>query len=136
MFLIEMIIKLCHYGVKEYWKNTWNILDGTLVLISIPSLVLLFVPVNMIDLSVLLVLRVLRVFRLFRLAHVFPNFTQIVRNFMLALRQSSAVLLGIVILIMIFAVISCSMFKTTVPKYFATPFDSIYTTFRLFTLEG
>ena len=32
--------------------------------------------------------------------------------------------------------INCSLFKDLAPEYFATPLDSIYSVFRLFTVEG
>lgn len=32
--------------------------------------------------------------------------------------------------------ISCSLFKTIAPEFFATPTDAIYSIFRLFTIEG
>lgn len=136
IFIIEMVVKHCHLGFRGYWKDGWNKLDGTLVILSLPSIVALFIPEGAIDLSFLLILRVLRIFRFFRLVHAFPNFTVIMRNFKLALRQSYAVLVGLIIMIIVFAMVSCSLFREAVPEFFATPMDGIYTTFRIFTGEG
>ena len=136
IFIIEMVVKQAHLGVKEYWKSGWNKLDGTLVILSLPSVVALFLPAGLFDLSFLLILRILRVFRFFRLVHAFPNFSQIMGNFKLALSQSYAVLIGLIIMIVVFAMVSCSLFRDAVPDFFATPLDGIYTTFRLFTGEG
>ncbi len=44
--------------------------------------------------------------------------------------------IGFFILILVFAMISCSLFKTIAPEFFATPTDAIYSIFRLFTIEG
>ena len=136
IFIIEMLIKVATYGFKGYWSSGWNRLDGTLVIFSLPSLIAFALPSHSLDLSILLVLRILRVFRFFRLVHAFPGFTQLVKNFALAMRRSYAVFIGLLIMIVIFAMIGCGLFKDIAPEYFATPLDAIYSTFRIFTGEG
>ena len=64
IFLIEMIVKHYVYGIKEYWKDAWNRFDGILVLVTTPSLLNMFISMNM-NLSFLMVLRVLRAFKMF-----------------------------------------------------------------------
>ena len=136
IFIIEMIVKHYEYGIKKYWSSGWNRLDGTLVILSLPSVVALFLPRDFIDLDFLLVLRVLRIFRFFRLVHAFPDFPKIAANFFTALQQSYAVMIGLLIMIFIFALIGCNLFRDAAPQYFDTPLDAIYSTFRLFTGEG
>lgn len=136
IFIVEMLVKLSQYGFKGYWSSGWNRLDGTLVILSLPSLMAFLLPEHSLDLSILLVLRILRVFRFFRLVHAFPGFTQLVKNFVLAMRRSYAVFIGLLIMIVIFAMIGCGLFKDIAPEYFATPLDAIYSTFRIFTGEG
>lgn len=136
IFVMEMVAKHLALGLRGYWKNGWNMMDGVLVLLSVPSVVAMLLPVSMTDLSFLLVLRILRVLRFFRLFRVFPGFGQIMKNFGLALRQSWGVMLSILIMIVTFAMVSCSLFGKAVPDYFGTPLDSIYSTFRIFTGEG
>ncbi len=136
-FIIEMILKQIEYGVKTYWRNGWNRLDGTLVILSLPSVVAFFVPAGMIgNLSVLLVLRLLRVLRFFRIVHIFPNFSTIAKNFLKAMRDSYGVFVGFAVLILIIALISCALFRNAAPEYFGTPIDSIYAIFRICTGEG
>ncbi len=136
IFIIEMIVKHIEYGFRGYWSNNWNKMDGTLTLLSMPSIMTLFLPREFIDTDFLLILRLLRVFRLFRLIHVFPNFSQIAKNFWLALKESYAIMIGMVILTFIFGLVSCNLFGELAPEYFDTPLHSIYSTFRLFTGEG
>lgn len=136
IFLVEMIAKIREWGFKEYWSSGWNRLDGTLVILSLPSLIAYLIPIDAMDLSILLVLRMLRVFRFFRLIHAFPGFTQLIKNFGIAMRRSYAVFVGLLIMIVIFAMIGCGLFKDVAPEYFATPLDAIYSTFRIFTGEG
>lgn len=136
IFIIEMIGKHRELGLRKYWSSGWNVLDGTLVLLSIPAVISYVIPLDAMDLSFLMVLRVLRVFRFFRLVHVFPNFGTIIQNLWKALRESFAIFVGFFVLIVVFALLSCSLFKDAAPQYFGTPMDSIYSTFRMCTLEG
>jgi len=135
-FIGEMVCKQAKVGVWAYWKSGWNILDGSLVIISLPTLVNLFFPQLFTNSSVILTLRIFRVFRFFRLTHFFPNFEVIVANFRKALLDSRAILLGYIVVIIICSLISCSLFSDISPRYFGTPGKSIYSTFRLFTIEG
>ena len=136
IFIIEMIVKHIHYGIRGYWSQWWNRLDGTLVILSIPSLIMAFVPIHMLNLSFLLALRLFRVLRFFRIIHIFPNFSQIAKGFMRALKQSYGVFVGFFLVIVIFSLVSCSLFKTAAPEFFGSPTDAIYSIFRLFTIEG
>ena len=136
IFLIEMIVKHIKLGAKEYWHSGWNRLDGILVIMSLPSLVEVFLPTGMMDLSILLIFRMLRVLRFFRVLHFFPNFTQIVKAFKMAMRESYAILLCFFVIIVIFGLLNCSLFKDIAPQYFSTPLESIYSVFRICTVEG
>ena len=135
-FLIEMILKHLKLGLKEYWRSGWNRLDGILVIVSLPSLVEVFLPTGMMDLSILLIFRMLRVLRFFRVLHFFPNFTQIVKAFKMAMRESYAILLCFWVIIVIFGLLNCSLFKEIAPQYFSTPLESIYSVFRICTVKG
>ena len=136
VFLLEMIGKIIELGPKGYLSSGWNIMDGLLVILSFPTLVAYVLPNDMMDLSFLLILRVLRVFRFFRLVHVFPNFANIISNLWKALKDSFAIFVGFLILIVVFALMSCALFKDAAPEYFGTPLNSIYSTFRMCTVEG
>ncbi|MBO7367279.1 MAG: ion transporter [Paludibacteraceae bacterium] len=137
IFMAEMYCKQRELGIKGYWSDGWNRLDGMLVIISIPSVIALFVPdVWLSDLSVLLVLRVLRIFRFFRMVRIFPDFKKIATNSGVAIRQCYAIFIGFFILIVAFALIGCALFGGKAPEYFGTPVEAIYSTFRLFTIEG
>lgn len=135
-FLAEMIVKHVEWGIREYWSDGWNRMDGILVLISIPSIFAYVWPNVLSSFSIVLVLRLLRVFRTFRLVHLFPNFTQIMKNVGLALRQCVSIFVGFGILLFIFSLISCALFHNAAPDYFGTPLESFYSTFKMCTVEG
>ncbi len=137
IFVIEMVVKHAEFGFRGYWRSGWNRLDGVLVLLSLPSIVVFFMPAGTIgNMSVLLSLRLLRVLRFFRVIHVFPNFGAIAKNFGKAMRDSYGVFAGFIVLILVVALISCALFSESAPEYFATPIDSIYSIFRICTGEG
>lgn len=135
-FLTEMNLKISTFGWREYWRDGWNKMDGTLVVLSLPSLLAPFVDVEGAGMSVLLIFRLLRVLKFFRVMHFFPNFSKIVSGFRLAMRESWAVLASFAVIIVIFGLINCNLFRELAPEYFATPGQSIYSVFRMFTIEG
>lgn len=135
-FIVEMIVKISTYKFKKYWSDNWNRLDFILVVISIPSITTFFIDNHLGNLSILLALRLLKIFRVFRLFHFFPNIDQIADGFKRALNQSKAILVGFMVIILISGLINCCLFRNIVPEYFSTPFRSIYTVFRIFTVEG
>ncbi len=135
-FIVEMIVKMSVYGLRGYWKDKWNVLDGTVTLLSVPSLVVLFLPVSMVNLAFLQVLRVLRLLKLIRAGRFFPNINGILRGLKLALKESAAVLVAFLVVIVIVAVLNCCLFRMSAPEFFDTPVHSIYSMFRFFTVEG
>ena len=136
IFLFEMIVKHKEYGIREYWKDGWNRLDGSLVILSLPSVAALFVPNDMADLSFLMIFRLLRVLRFFRVLHFFPNFTKVIEGFKRAMKESYAILLSFMVIIIIFGLLNCSLFRDADPLHFGTPLRSIYAVFQICTVEG
>ncbi len=136
IFLIEMLVKHAEYGLRGYWKDGWNKLDGTLVILSLPSISALFIPNDYSGLSLLMIFRLLRVLRFFRVLHFFPNFSKVVQGFKTAMRQSYAILLSFAVIIIIFGLLNCSLFKEADPEHFQTPLRSIYAVFQICTVEG
>ncbi|MBQ9286554.1 MAG: ion transporter [Bacteroidaceae bacterium] len=134
IFIVEMALKMRYDGFLGYWRKGWNILDGSLVLLSLPSIPAAFLPIT--DISFILILRLLRAFRFFRVIHFFPGAAQIGRNFRKALSESLSLFVGYFIVILISALLSTSLFGQAAPQFFANPLDSIYSIFRLFSTEG
>lgn len=138
IFIVEMAIKIRAWGWRKYWNSHWNRMDFLLVLLSTPSVLTPFLSDYALgeQLSVLLIFRLLRVLKFFRLMKIFPNFTEIMKGFAIAMRKTWAVLAAFALLILILALINCSLFRQVAPEYFGTPLTSFYSIFRLFTVEG
>ena len=135
-FIIEMIVKIREYGFKKFWNNGWDRFDFFIIILSVPSITTLFIESSLSNLSVILALRLLRIFRIFRVFKFFPNFSQITKGFVRALKQSRAILIAFIIIIIISGLINCCLYKNVAPEFFSTPLQSIYTVFRIFTIEG
>ena len=135
LFLVECIVKINAFGFKAYISDGWNKMDFLLTLVALPSLLLWFFP-QASCLSALLALRVFRVFKFFRVVRFFPNIEPLIKGVKLAMRDSLPVMAGFVVLIAIFSLLNCSLFKACCPDYFEDPIHSFYTTFKLFTVEG
>ena len=136
IFVAEMIIKQREYGLKAYWRDGWNRMDGILVIISLPSLVTPFLDVAAYDFSILMTLRLLRALRAFRMFHFFPKIAQIGAGLKRALRSSGVIMLAFLLLLFIFGMINCGLYSHIAPQYFDTPINAIYSVFRVFTVEG
>lgn len=138
LFLLEVIIKCSHFGVREYFKSGWNKFDVILVLISLPSILLRFLPAGteIVNLSMLLVLRVFRVFKFFRFIKFFPKVEQIFLSARQAVGASGMVLSGFFVFIFIMSLLCCYLFRDIAPSTFGNPITAYYSTFQVFTVEG
>jgi len=137
LFAFEMFVKIRTYGDENYWKNNWNRLDGILVIIALFGLILeLFRFIDAEALQIILTIRVLRVFKSFRLIRFVPNIKGIIAGVKRALKSSYIVIMAFSLLLFISAILTCSLFKDVAPEYFNTPLDSMYSVFRIFSVEG
>lgn len=136
LFIIELVIKNREYGIKEYFKSNWNILDFTLVVLSIPALFTFLFNLNLVDFSFLLVFRILRVFKAFRFFKFIPNIGELINGVQRALKASVFVIIGFIIYIFIIGILSFYLFQRSGSEYFANPLISLYSTFKIFTVEG
>lgn len=135
LFVIEIIVKLNHYG-KTYFSSNWNKMDFALVALSLPAFISFTFQLDITDFSFLLVLRVLRVFKSFRFIKFVPGINQLLSGIQRAMKASIIVLLGFFIYIFIIGLFSYYLFKDASPEYFKDPLTSLYSIFKIFTIEG
>lgn len=135
LFLIEAIVKIGHYGWKGYWESNWNKFDFIITILAVPSLLNIFIP-GAIPTNVLLAFRVLRVFKVFRLFRFIPNISAILKGIRLAMKASFVVAVGFVVLLLVLSILTSAIFGNFAPEYFENPGLALYSTFRMFTIEG
>lgn len=137
LFVVEVLVKGFHFGFREYLKPAWNKFDVVLILLSLPPLLVRFIPVGVVaNFSFLLVFRVFRIFKFFRFIQFFPQVEQIFRSIQGAMSASIMVLLGFIVFIFITAILSCYFYQSIAPQHFGDPITSYYTMFKIFTIEG
>jgi voltage-gated sodium channel len=136
LFVSEMAFKINDKGFRKYISNGWNRFDFILVIISIPSLAVIFTDNISFQLNIFLTLRALRIFKFFRLIRFLPNISSLMISVQRAIKASYLVIAGFFLLVFIFSVITCSIYKNIAPEYFSNPFNSFYSIFRLFSVEG
>lgn len=133
-FLIEATLKISFYGFQRYWKSAWNRFDFLIVLFSLPSLL---EPIDTLSgFQMVLVLRMARLIRLFKLLRFIPHGPKIWTGVKRALRASISVFLVLFIINLLLAMGAAILFGEQAPEYFGNPFLSIYTLFKVFTIEG
>jgi voltage-gated sodium channel len=136
LFVVEMAIKINEYGFRKYISDGWNKFDFILIIISVPSLAVIFYNDTGLQLNIFLTLRVFRVFKFFRLIRFFPNVASLMSSVQRALKSSYIVIIGFFLSVFIVSLLTCALYKNIVPEYFGNPLDSFYSIFRLFSVEG
>lgn len=137
LFMIEATIKISSSGFREYWKDRWNRCDYIITIVSALSLGQFFYNNTFTEaIGFITVLRSLRALKLIRILKFIPNLSSFVKSIQLAVKTTSIIMLAFFILIFIVSIITCTLFRNVAPEYFANPLDSLYNTFRIFTVEG
>ncbi|MBR6286186.1 MAG: ion transporter [Bacteroidaceae bacterium] len=135
IFVVEAVTKISNSGWNGYWKDNWNRFDFIVLLLALPTLANVFVETS-ISTNVVLCFRVLRVFKSLRLFRFIPNIEGLISGVKLAFRASFFVSVAFVLFLLILSVFSTALFGDVAPQYFENPAISLYSTFKLFTVEG
>lgn len=133
-FLLEMLAKLKLLGWRTYIRSGWNQLDFVIVVLTVPSLLLIFFELP--DFSLLLVLRALRVVKFFRFLKFVPNLDELMNGVGRALKASVFVFIAFFLYNLIISLFTCYLFKNIAPEHFGNALLSTYSIFKMFTLEG
>lgn len=137
LFVFEAFVKIKSLTFKEYWSDKWNKWDFVITAITALSLIQYVFPNQFTEtIGVISAIRTLRVLKLIRLMRFIPNLTSVVNSLKLAVRTSWVIIFAFLIIIFIISIVTCTIFRNIAPEYFANPFDSMYNTFRIFTVEG
>lgn len=135
LFLIEALVKIKQYGWEAYWHESWNKFDFVLLLLAMPSLLWLFTNISL-STNIVLSLRAFRTFKSFRLFEFVPNIKDLLKGVKLACKASFVVAVGLLVFLLVFSIVTSTLFGDYSPQDFGNPLISTYSTFRLFTIEG
>lgn len=135
LFLIEAVVKINVSGFSGYWSDGWNRFDFILVLLALPSCINVFGDI-LPGTNILLSLRTMRAFKTFRMLKFIPNIDSLLNGVKLAFKASYIVAIGLIVLLVVFSIVTTFLFGELAPHYFGNPGLSVYSIFRLFTIEG
>lgn len=135
LFLTEAIVKITTGGWKAYWQNSWNRFDFVVVVIALPSLASPFIAHSMAT-NAVLAFRSMRLFKSFKVLRFIPNIRQLLNGLKQAFRASLLVFAAGTVILFIFSILSSAIFGSMAPEYFGNPGISLYSIFRLFSVEG
>ena len=135
-FVLEAVFKIQRDTWRGYIRDGWNVFDFILVALALPSLASIFLGGDMEAYGIFLVLRAARVVKLLRSVRFFPNVDELVSGVVRAAKASFVVLIAFVITLLIAALFSQRLFATVSPEHFGDPAKALYSTFKIFTVEG
>jgi voltage-gated sodium channel len=136
LFIVELVVKFRELGIRNYFKSNWNKFDFILIALSFPTLFAFITNLEITSFSFVLVFRVMRVFKSFRFLKFIPGIEHLVKGIQRALKASIIVIIGFAVYIFIIGIFSFYMFKEISPEYFGNPINSLYSIFKIFTVEG
>ena len=65
-----------------------------------------------------------------------PHIDSLINGVKLAFKASYIVAIGLIVLLVVVSIITTFLFESVAPQYFGNPALSVYSIFRLFTIEG
>jgi voltage-gated sodium channel len=134
VFIVEAGVKIRTYGAEQYFESGWNRFDFSIVVLSLPTLLVPFFDVP--DTGVFIILRLFRLVRIARLLRFVPNMQHVMLGLGRALKASVFVFAALAFLVFVFSIVTCHFYNGIAPEYFGDPLVSLYSVFRMFTIEG
>lgn len=110
-FVAEMIIKLLGLGFKEYARDTFNIFDATLVVISLIDFALLQIPqMSGGSGGALSAFRGIRLLRVFKLARSWTSFRELLHKIVLTVKEITTFSILLLICMFIFTLLGMELY--------------------------
>ena len=120
---------------KKFIKG-WNIFDFVIVLLSFIGIIGELFVNSFANMEAFILFRCLRLLKFFRILDIHPELEKIVSDFKKTIRLTFWLILIGFILVSTIGVLLCLFCKNLDPENFGNPFISIYSVFRLFSVEG
>uniref|UniRef100_A0A5K3EJD7 Voltage-dependent L-type calcium channel subunit alpha n=1 Tax=Mesocestoides corti TaxID=53468 RepID=A0A5K3EJD7_MESCO len=141
LFTLEMIIKMCAYGLQDYFATLFNRFDFLVVIASILEIIL--THLGLIDPMGLSVLRCARLLRIFKITHYWAGLRGLVNRLLKSIKSVAGLLLLLFLFILICSLLGMQWFggtfnfpNTDKPRsHFDGIVQSMITVFQMLTGE-
>ncbi|KAJ8001628.1 hypothetical protein DPEC_G00171450 [Dallia pectoralis] len=108
IFVVEALLKLIAFGFQRFFKDRWNLLDLSIVVLSVMGIVLeKFLPINP---TIIRIMRVLRIARVLKLLKIAEGMRALLHTVVQALPQVGNLGLLFVLLFFIYAALGVELF--------------------------
>ncbi len=124
IFVAELFLRVLAHG-KRFLTDPWSIFDTLVVGVS-------FMPLA----GGFAALRAFRVFRVLRLVSAFPKLRSVVSGLLGAIPGIASVAVLMVLIVFVSSILATNLFGERVPHYFGDLWLSMFTLFKVMTLEG
>jgi voltage-gated sodium channel len=124
VFVLEIAVRI-YVHRRAFWRDPWSLFDFAVVAIAL-------VPAT----GQLAVLRALRVLRMLRLLTMVPSMRRVAGALLASIPGLGSIGLVLLIIYYVFAVIATHLFAAAYPEWFGQLGHSLYTLFRIMTLES
>ena len=135
LFLCEALAKISRMGWSEYWSENWNKFDFLILIVALPTLTAPFFT-HTVATNGILALRSMRMFKSLRMLRFIPNIHKLLAGIRLASKATLFVFIAFIVFLVAFSILSSTIFGHKAPEFFGNPAISIYSIFRLFSIEG
>ena len=115
-FMAEMVIKLIGLGFKEYARDSFNIFDASIVILSIIEIALEASNVTLSTGGAFSAFRGIRLLRVFKLARSWTSFRDMLAKIIVTIKDVSSFLVLLLICMSIFTLLGMELFGKKV-KY-------------------
>lgn len=115
VFFFEMCIKLCAYGLKGYFLDSFNTFDMVVVVLSVTDIVLNFGGVNLgKGAAVISVFRGFRLLRIFKLARNWKTFHDLLKTIGRTMKDIRDFSVLVLLFILIYSLLGMEMYAHTI----------------------
>jgi len=135
LFACEITYKIFYYK-RSFFKVRWNWFDLIVVSVSFTAQLVLLAGMELSILENFAIFRTVRLFKFFRVVRIIPNIEKIFSDLQKAIRVTSGIIIGGFVILIIVGVVLSSMYKNVDPVNFGNPLISMYSVFRIFSVEG
>ena len=110
IFIAEMVVKLLGMGFRDYCNDSFNIFDGTVVIISIVELIINSFTDGKAGGGAISSLRAIRLLRVFKLARSWTSFRDLLQKMVITLKDINFFGLLLILFMIIFTLLGMELF--------------------------